>query len=157
MGPAASSGGAGLGVKLFFTLVLIGFLAAGYGGIKTYLDKTQESEALQERGVEADADVSTATEISGRRIETYHELSVFYDPEGPRILEFAVVKDCPGGRWEPGIETVRVVYLPNDPDTIRLAACESSFDVDKLPGIFGLVFFAFALFMLWRLRRLFTG
>ena len=148
-GPAQSS--TGIGFKIFMALVVLGLAAAGYGGIKTYLEKSSQSQRLQEDGVEANADVSSVTEISGRRIETYHELRVSYDPPGEEILEFAEVKDCSGARYESGITTVRVVYLPDEPEVIRLAACEANFDTDKFPGIIGLVFSAFALLLLWRL------
>lgn len=149
--------GPGLGTKVFIALVIVGFLAAGVGATKTYLDQSRRAAELEERGVAADADVMSATEISGRRIETYHKLRVSYDPPGPKILEFAEVQDCSGARYEPGVPTVRVVYLPNDPETVRLESCRSSFDSDVLPGIFGLVFFAIALLMLWRLRHLWTS
>ena len=143
----------GLGTKVFLALVIVGFAAAGIGAIKTYLDESRQSTELVERGVETDGDVMSATEISGRRIETYTKLRVSYDPQGPRILDFAEVQDCPAARYEPGISTVRVVYLPDDPDVIRLQTCRSSFDSDVLPGILGLVFIALALLILWRARR----
>lgn len=133
-------------------LVVIGLLAAGYGGIKTYLDKTRQAQELEEDGVHADANVTSATLTSGRRIEEYATLSVSYDPPGDKILEFAEVKDCSGARWERGIETVRVVYLPDDPEVITLEACRSNFDVNILPGILGGVFLALALLLMWRLR-----
>ena len=147
---------AGLGIKIFLALVILGFAAAGYGGIKTYLDKTRAADALEKDGVETDADVSSATEISGRRIETYHELSVSYDPEGPEILEFAEVKDCSGARWEPGLDTVRIVYLPDDPEVVSLERCRSNFDTNIFPGIVGLVFGALALLLAWKTRGMWT-
>ena len=153
----ASNAGPSWGVKLFFGLAILGFAAAGYGGIKTYLDQSRESERLQENGVLADADVTSVMETSGRRIETYHDLTVSYDPPGPRVLEFSQVQDCSGARYEAGIETVRVVYLPQDPDVIRLEACEDSFDANVFPGIVGLIFISFTLFMLWRSRQLWTS
>ena len=143
-----------LGVKIFWALVIIGFGAAGYGAMKTYVDQSRRAQALEERGVEADADVTSVTEISGRRIATYHELTVSYDPPGPKLLEFADVQDCDGARWEAGIETVRVVYLPDDPEVIRLQRCASHFDTDIFPGIIGGVFIALTLFLLWRTRTL---
>jgi hypothetical protein len=150
-GPAPAPANTGIGFKIFMALVILGFAAAGYGGIKTYLEKSDQSRRLQEDGVEADADVMSVTEISGRRIETYHELSVSYDPSSEDFLAFAEVKDCSGARYESGISTVRVVYLPDDPEVIRLAACEANFDTDRFPGIIGLVFGALALLLLWRL------
>lgn len=147
---------ASLGVKVFWALVIIGFGAAGYGAMKTYVDQSRVATRLEEEGVEADADVNSVTEISGRRTETYHELGISYDPPGPKLLEFAEVQDCNGARWEEGIETVRVVYLPDDPDVIRLQRCASSFDTDILPGIIGAVFIALTLFMLWKSRKMWT-
>ena len=149
-GPVVSPG---VGTKIFMALVVIGLLAAGYGGIKTYLDKTSQARELEENGVLADADVSSATLTSGRRIEEYATLRVSYDPPGPQILEFAEVQDCSGARWERGIETVRVVYLADNRDVIALEACRSNFDANILPGILGGVFLALALLMLWRLRN----
>jgi hypothetical protein len=127
-------------------------MAAGYGATKTYLDEGRVSRDLQERGVSTDADVVSVTEFSGRRIETYHELSVSYDPPGPEILEFADVQDCSGSRYESGLETVRILYLPDDPEVVRLEACRSSFDRDILPAILGGAFFVFALLLAWRTR-----
>ena len=154
--PRAGPPPASLGIKIFFAIVILGLAAAGYGGIKTYLDKTSAASALEEDGVETDAEVTSATEISGRRIETYHELSVSYDPEGPKILEFAEVKDCSGARWEPGLETVRIVYLPDDPEVVSLERCRANFDANILPGILGLVFGALALLAAWKTRGMWT-
>ena len=143
----------GVGTKVFMALVVIGLFAAGYGGIRTYLDKTSQARGLEEEGVEADADVASATLTSGRRIEEYATLRVSYDPPGPQILEFAEVNDCSDARWERGIETVRVVYLPDDPEVVVLEGCLSDFDANILPGILGAVFLALALLLLWRLRH----
>ena len=147
---------ASLGVKIFIAIVILGFGAAGYGGIKTYLDKTSAAGKLEERGVEADAEVMSVTEITGRRIETYHELSLSYEPEGDDFLAFATVKDCSGARWEPGLDTVRIVYLPDDPEVITLERCRSNFDTNIFPGIVGLVFAALALFGAWKTRGMWT-
>lgn len=133
-------------------LVVVGLLAAGWGGIKTYLDKTNQAQELEEEGILTDANVSSATLTSGRRIEEYATLNVSYDPPGEKILEFAEVKDCSGARWERGVETVRIVYLPDDPDVVALEACRSNFDTNILPGILGGVFLALALLLMWRLR-----
>lgn len=146
-----------LWMKLLVGLVILGLGAGGVAGIKTYLEKTRQAEALGERGVETDARVSSVTEISGRRIETYHRILVSYDPEGSQLVRVAEVLDCPGHRWESGLDIVRVVYLPDDPDVIRLAACRSSFDANVLPGILGIAFLVLMLFMLWRLRRFWRG
>ncbi|MFP5352450.1 MAG: DUF3592 domain-containing protein [Actinomycetota bacterium] len=142
----------GIGTKMFMGLVVVGLLAAGWGGLKTYLDKTNQARELEENGVLADADVSSATLTSGRRIEEYATLRVSFDPPGPKFLEFAEVKDCSGARWERGIETVRVVYLPDNPEVIALEACRSNFDANILPGILGAVFLVLGLLLLWRLR-----
>lgn len=139
-------------MKVFLALVIVGFLAASYGAIKTYLDNTSQAEDLAERGVVEDANVVSATEVSGRRIETYHKLNVSYDPPGPQFLEFTEVQDCSGARWEPGMETVRVIYLPDDPEVIRIVDCAASFDTNVLPAIAGAAFLGVALLMLWRLR-----
>jgi hypothetical protein len=138
--------------KVFFALVIVGVVAAAYGAIKTYVDQSKEGTDLRERGVETDADVMSVTESDG-----YSELSVSYDPPGPPILEFAEVQDCSGARYEKGVETVRVVYLPDDPEVIRMNACRASFDSDKLPGFVGIALIAFALFMLWRLRGMWAS
>ena len=155
-GQAPPATSASLGVKVFWALVIIGFGAAGYGAMKTYVDQSRIAARLEDEGVEADAAVNSVTEISGRRTATYHELGISYDPPGPKLLEFAEVQDCNGARWEEGIETVRVVYLPDDPDVIRLQRCASSFDTDILPGIIGAVFIALTLFMLWKSRKMWT-
>jgi hypothetical protein len=143
-----------LGLKVFFAIVILGLGAAGYGGIKTYLDKTSAASALEDNGVETDAEVTSATEVSGRRIETYHRLNVSWDPEGPKLLEFAEVLDCSGARWEPGLDTVRIVYLPDDPEVVTLERCRSNFDMNVFPGIIGIVFAAFALLVAWKTRRM---
>ena len=152
-GKAGEQVGTPLRTKVFFAAVILGFIAAGVGALMTYRDQSRAGRELQERGVEADADVMSVSEPS----ETYTELRVSYDPPGPRFLEFAEVQDCAGARYEPGIETVRVVYLPDDPDVIRLQLCRSTFDSDMFPGIVGAAFIAVALFMLWRLRHLWGG
>jgi len=145
-----------LGVKLFLALVILGFLAAGYGGIKTYLDKSAQATGLEEDGVEADADVSSVSEVSGRRIETYHKLFVFYDEEDSIGPVFAHVTDCSGHRYERGIETVRIVYLPKDPEVVALEACRSNFDANVFPGIVGVAFAALGLLVAWRARGVWT-
>ena len=143
--------GTPLRTKVFFAVAILGLAAAGVGALNVYSDQSRAGRELQERGVEADADVMS---VSGPEIETHTELRVSYDPAGPQILEFAEVQDCAGARYEPGIETVRVVYLPDDPEVIRLQLCRSTFDSDVFPGIVGVAFLATVLFMLWRLRRL---
>ncbi|MEA2432748.1 MAG: hypothetical protein QOG54_205 [Actinomycetota bacterium] len=144
-----------LGVKIFLALVIIGFGAAGYGGLKTYFDNRAAISNLKDRGVETDASVTSVTEVSGRRIETYHKISVAFDPQGPDSSESAEILDCSGNRYD-GEGSVTIDYLPDDPSIIRLAACEGSFDSNVLPGIIGLVFGALALLLLWRLRGFWT-
>ncbi len=143
--------------KVFFALVILGLAAGGAGAIKTYLDQSEVGERLEEQGVAAEANVMSATEITGWRIATYSQLRVSYDPPGPQILAFAEIQDCSEERYAPGTRTVQVVFLPSDPDVIRLAACRSSFDSDRLPGLIGIALIGVALFMVWRLRRLWTG
>jgi hypothetical protein len=144
-------------MKVFIALVILGFGAAAFGGLKTYLDNRAAASALQEGGIEADAHVSSVTEVSGRRIETYHKISVSFDPQGPLEFGSAEIQDCSGHRYESGTGTVRIVYAASDPDTVRLAACRSSFDSDILPGIVGVAFLAVALLLLWRTRGLWTS
>ena len=146
-----------LSVKVFFALVIVGLLAAGYGGIKTYLDKSGRADALAERGVETEAEVTFVNEVRGRRIETYHELNVTYDREDEIAPGFAEVTDCPGDRWDESLGIVHIVYLPDDPKVVSLAGCLDSFDVNILPGILGLVFGALGLFMAWRTRDVWTS
>jgi hypothetical protein len=134
-------------------VVILGFGAAGVGALKTYIDNRAETTALAARGVEEDANVTNVTEVSGRRIETYHRINVSFDPRGPGLFEFAEILDCPGHRYD-GPATVRIVYLPDDPEAVWLVACQSSFDANTFPGIIGVVLVAFTLFMLWRTRRL---
>ena len=136
---------------MVYGCMIVGFIAAGFAGLKTYFDQGGRAESLEDRGVAADANV-----VSVRRGEPT-TLTVSYDPPGEQFLEFAEVVDCSEARYEAGLEVVRVVYLPDDPDVIRMEACTSSFDSDFLPGIFGVVFLAFAIFALWRLRRLWTS
>jgi hypothetical protein len=138
-------------MNVFFALVIIGFGAAGFGGLKTYFDNRAEISNLNESGVETEASVTSVTEISGRRIETYHRINVAWDPQGPESSESAEVLDCSGNRYD-GEDTVAIDYLPDDPSIVRLVACESSFDSNLLPGLVGLVFTGLALLLLWRLR-----
>lgn len=152
-----SDGGSSLWTKVFFAVVILGLAAGGIGAIKTYLDQSAVGERLVEQGVAAEANVMSATEITGWRSATYTELRVSYDPPGPQILEFAEIQDCTEERYAPGTRTVRVVFLSSDPDVIRLAACRSSFDSDRLPGLIGIALIGVSLFMLWRLRRLWAG
>ncbi|MFN2525814.1 MAG: DUF3592 domain-containing protein [Actinomycetota bacterium] len=146
----------GLGTKIFWALVILGFGAATFGALKTYLDNRSELSALEERGVEEDATVTSVTEISGRRIETYHKINVSFHPQGLGDSASAEILDCSGHRYERGLDVVRILYLPEDPQVIRLAACRSSFDANLLPGIIGVVFAAFTLFILWATRRVWT-
>ena len=147
---------AGWGMKLFMLVVIVGFGAAGYGGIKTFLDTRSDNAALDERGVEHDAGVISVTEVSGRRIETYHRINVAWDPEGPDSTASAEVLDCSGNRYDSGVDSVAIVYLPDDTETVKLAACQSSFDMNIFPGIIGLVFGALALFIAWKTRKMWT-
>ena len=135
--------------KVLTGLVIVGLLVGGVAALFTYRDKSGQGQELNDKGVATDADV-----VSVRKSDSYTELNVSYDPPGDDFLEFAHVQDCSGARYEPGIETVRVVYLPDDPDVIRLESCSSSFDSDVLPGIVGIVFIVVSLFMLWRSRGL---
>src|SRR5688500_13506820 len=110
-----------LGMKVLVVLVILGTFAAGIVAIATYKENSTQGSALETQGVKTDADV-----VSVREGDGYSEISVSYDPPGDEFLEFAEVQDCSGARYEQGIETVRVVYLPDDPDVIRLEACQSS-------------------------------
>ena len=84
MSPAlASTGELALWVKVFWVLVILGFAAAGGGAIKVYLDNNRQVEELEERGVEADANVTSVPEGS-EGSDT--QLRVSYDPPGPEIL-----------------------------------------------------------------------
>src|SRR5918995_6335877 len=112
-----------LGTKVFLALVVIGLGAAGGGAMKTYLEKSRQGQALEERGVVTDADITSVIEVTGRRTATYHRLTVSYDPSGPRPVQVAEVLDCSGARYESGMRIVSVVYLPDDPDVIRLESC----------------------------------
>lgn len=141
-----------LGVKIFFALVLLIFLGGGYGGIKTYLDTRSEKAALDSEGVEVDATVSSYTEHKSRRGARYYELFVSYDKEDSIAPEFVTVMDCESARYEPGVETVRIVYLPDDPDVAVLERCRSDFSVNIFPGIIGVVFGAIGLFFAWKTR-----
>jgi hypothetical protein len=142
-----------LGVKIFIAVVIIGFGAAGFGGIKTFLDNKSTITALRDHGISEDASVLSVTEVTGRRIETYHRINIAFDPSGPDESQYAEVLDCSGNRYERS-ETARVLYLPEDPASVRLDACMSSFDTNILPGLVGLVFGGLALFILWRTRRI---
>lgn len=144
--------GTALGTKALFALVLVGMIVGGVAALVVYRENSREGAALDADGVKADADV-----VSVREEDGYTELMVSYDPPGDEFLEFAEVQDCDGGRYEQGIETVRVVYLPDDPDVIRLESCQSSFDTNVFPGIVGLMLLGFAAFMLVRLRRFWTS
>lgn len=154
---ATSGGRQSLWTKVFFALVILGLGAGGAGAIKTYLDQSAVGERLEEQGVDADANVVSATEITRWRSATYTELRVSYDPSGPQILEFAEIQDCSEERYDAGTQTVRIVYLPSEPDVVRLAACRSSFDSDILPGLIGIALIGLSLFMLWRLRGLWAA
>ncbi|MEA2517593.1 MAG: hypothetical protein QOG16_1431 [Actinomycetota bacterium] len=147
----ASEDGLTRGRKVLVALVILGCLAGGVGGIKTYLAQKSDTQALEERGVETDADVVSSNQLEGSETT---KLTVSYDPPGEDFLEFAEVSDCPGARFEAGIETVRVVYVSDDPDTIRLQRCMSSFDVNVFPGYVGVGLIVIGVFMAWRLRKL---
>ena len=144
--------GPALGMKVMFGLVLVGMIAGGIAAIFVYKENSRQGAALDAQGVKTDADV-----VSVREEDGYSELTVSYDPPGDSFLEFAHVQDCSGARYEQGIETVRVVYLPDDPDVIRLEACQSSFDTNVFPGVVGVMLLGFAVFMLVRLRRFWTS
>ena len=141
-----------VGNKVFLALFVVGLVAAGVGALVTYRNTGAESDALGERGIRADADVLSVSEVTGA--EEVSRLRVSYDPPGGRFLEFAEVTDCSGARYEQGVRTVRVVYLPDDPNVIRMEACEDSFDDNTLPGIIGVVLLLVAVMAMWRLRRL---
>lgn len=143
---------ASAGNKIFLALFIVGLVAAGVGALVTYRNTGAESDVLDQRGVRADADVVSVSQVTGA--EEVSRLRVSYDPPGERFLEFAEVTDCSGARYEQGVETVRVVYLPDDPSVIRLEACEDSFDDNTLPGIIGVVLLLVAALAMWRLRRL---
>lgn len=138
--------------KILFASVLVGMIVGGIAAIVVYRENSREGAALGTQGVKADADV-----VSVREEDGYSELTVSYDPPGDSFLEFAEVQDCAGGRYEQGIETVRVVYLPDDPDAIRLEACQSSFDTNVFPGVVGVAMLGFAVFMIVRLRGFWTA
>lgn len=148
----AGDQGTTLGTKALFALVLVGMIVGGVAALAVYRENSREGAALESEGVKTDADV-----VSVREEDGYTELMVSYDPPGDKFLEFAEVQDCDGGRYEQGIEIVRVVYLPDDPDVIRLEACQSSFDTNVFPGVVGLMLLGFAVFMLVRLRRFWTS
>lgn len=149
--------GATLGAKIFWAVAIVLFGAAAFGALKTYIDNRAQISALEERGVEEDADVTFVTEVSGRRIETYHRIDVSFEPQGSGETVSAEILDCNGHRYESGLSVLRVIFLPEDPEVVRLAACQSSFDVNILPGIVGVVFAAFTLLALWRTRGLWTS
>lgn len=143
---------ASAGNKIFLALFIVGLVAAGVGALVTYRNTGAESDALAEHGVRADADVVSVSEVVGA--EEVSRLRVSYDPPGERFLDFAEVTDCSRARYEQGVGTVRVVYLPDDPNVIRLEACEDSFDDNILPGIIGVALLLVAALAMWRLRRL---
>ena len=148
----AGEQGPTLFMKALFAFVLVGMIAGGIAAIVVYRENSRQGEALETKGVKTNADV-----VSVREEDGYTEMTVSYDPPGDSFLEFAEVQDCSGARYERGIETVRVVYLPDDLDAIRLEACQSSFDTNVFPGVVGLMMLGFAVFMLVRLRGFWTA
>jgi Protein of unknown function (DUF3592) len=151
-----SGTGTGIGIKIFFALVILGFFAAGAAAMNYFVNHRAETAELDEKGVVVEADVLSATEIRTRR-SRYTELSVSYEPPDSQefiALEFATVQDCSSARYEPGTETVDVIFLPDDPETIRLVDCKSTFDTEWLPAMAGVLFLGFGLFAAWRTRGL---
>ena len=95
----------------------------------------------------------TTTSRDGEVI--YNEVSVTFDPEGPETTSSAELLDCSAQRWEEGVETMEITYLPDDPDVIGFSECATSPGI--LSAALGTVFSLLALFMIWRAPRFMRG
>lgn len=139
---------------LVFAALIVLFGAIGVVGVRTYFDNRAESAALVKEGVETDAHVIHVEEIARgpRRGGTSITLLVSYETQEPGGVEIAEVFPCSEVEYEDGDETIRVVYLPGDPEAVRMAGCASTIDT-SLPLVIGIGSFALALFLLWLLVR----
>jgi hypothetical protein len=145
------------GVDVFLAIVTIGFLAAGVASIKYYFDNRGETAELAANGVETEAEVSSISvesHGSGRGV-TIRAL-VSYDPQGPGLVEFTEVVGCSEETIDRDAETLRITYLPDDPESVRLADCVTSVD-SWLPIVAGIAFSALGLYLAWRLVRSWTS
>lgn len=142
-----------IGVTIFMWLLAIGFLAAGYGAMKTYFDERAEIADLEENGVATEASVISVTETTNFRGGGGITLSISYPtPDGPDLVHVADVTVCTEADYEDGTETVDIVYAANDPEAVRLADCAATVDT-YLPLAIGIVFGLLGLFLAWSLIR----
>lgn len=139
--------------KTVFIVIIAGASALAYASFKTYSADRSERRALVEDGTETDADVVLVERrVRGpRRGGPVIELFVSYDPEGPEMVAYATVFPCSEVQYE-DTETVRIVYLPGDPEAVLLAGCEASID-SWIPPVVGALLFALAIYLLWQLVR----
>lgn len=134
-------------VAVFIALVGIGFVAAGIGSFKSYFDQRSETQRLEEQGVETEANIISVEVTTQRRGGNHARLGVTYEDRGSGATTFAEVLDCSEERYEEGDRTVRIVYVPGNPEDVRRAECVSSVD-SILPLVVGPIFLALGLFLL---------
>jgi hypothetical protein len=149
--PATGQGGQkppGIGLKIFYVLLILGFGAAGVGAFLAFFNARSEAAALKEDGVETQAEVTSVVTTTSDGEVTHNEVSVRFDPEGPETIASATLIDCSAQRWEDGVRTMDIAYLPDDRDVIGFSECAKSPDV--LSAVLGTIFLAIALFLLWR-------
>jgi hypothetical protein len=145
----------GIFLKLFYVLVILVVGVAGVGLYILYFNDRSEAARLEDEGVEVDADVISVTETSRNGEVVYNEVSVTFDPEGPETTTSAELLDCSAQRWEEGVESMEITYLPDDLDVIGVSECAKSPGI--LSVILGTAFSLLALFMIWRAPRFLRG
>jgi hypothetical protein len=133
---------------IFIGLLIVGFIAAGLGALNSYLQERRETSAIAEDGVETDGTVIVVSQSARFRGGGGGvTLTVSYSPEGAAAVEIADVTVCSEADYDEGTDTVRVVYVPDDPQAVRLAECAGTID-SSLGLIFGIIFLALGLFFL---------
>ena len=141
----------GIGLKIFYVFLILGLGAVGVGAFLFFFNDRSEAAALKADGVETQADVTSVVTTTRDGEVTFNEVSLRFDPEGPETTASADLIDCSAQRWEDGVRTMEITYLPDDPEVIGLSECATS--PGMLSAVLGAVFLGGALIMLWRAPR----
>ena len=128
-------------------LVAIGFVAAGVGAFKSFFDQRLETRRLQEQGVETEAEIVSVEITTQRRGGRHARVGVTYTDRESGTTAVAEVLDCTEEQHEEGDRTVRIVYVPGNPEEVRRAECVSSAD-SVLGAVLGPIFLGLGLFLL---------